>query len=153
VTETPSPAAFAARPPSEVEWEELLVRIEVTARALRFAVEDAPAGHPAVLESLRRAFTWEVALRSALERMRGAAEAYAPPGMDTPPADTAEAVRWIAQLRARNFAMVQRRGIDVWDWRVEGEPFHGATPYQLLLATAAQDSRTLAGVRGAGRGG
>ena len=36
--------AYPQRPPSEVEWEELLVKYEITPRALRLAAEDAGPG-------------------------------------------------------------------------------------------------------------
>ncbi|HEX7239580.1 MAG TPA: hypothetical protein VF263_04910, partial [Longimicrobiaceae bacterium] len=35
-------------PPSVAEWEDLLVRLEIAPRALRAALEDAPADHPDV---------------------------------------------------------------------------------------------------------
>ena len=42
-----TPAGFAARPPSEIEWEDLLVRYEIGPRALRLALDDGDAGGPA----------------------------------------------------------------------------------------------------------
>ena len=36
------------RPPSEVEWEELLVKLDIAPRALRVAVDDAGGDTPAV---------------------------------------------------------------------------------------------------------
>jgi hypothetical protein len=57
-----------------------------------------------------------------------------------------------ASRRARNFAMLQRRGINVWDWRaeVDGEP---VSMYQLVSAVVDADGERLARVRQAGREG
>jgi hypothetical protein len=145
-------AAYPERPPSEVEWEELLQRVELAPRALRFAVEDAAAGAPGVMEALRHAFAWEVRLRAALEGMTGQAPAALPAGMADGFRDAAEAVHWIARLRARNFAMVQRRGLEVWGWRAADGALDGLTAYQLLSGTVARDRETLDGVRAARRG-
>jgi N-acetylmuramic acid 6-phosphate etherase len=145
-------AAYPERPPSEVEWEELLQRLELAPRALRFAVEDAAAGAPGVMEALRHAFAWEVRLRAALEGMTGQAPAALPAGMADGFRDAAEAVHWIARLRARNFAMVQRRGLEVWGWRAADGALDGLTAYQLLSGTVARDRETLDGVRAARRG-
>ena len=54
-------------------------------------------------------------------------------------------VRRFAGLRARTFAMVQRRGLDVWDWRVEGD----GTVYQLLRWLAEHDASLLTRLRAA----
>jgi hypothetical protein len=51
----------------------------------------------------------------------------------------------------RNFVMVQRRGLNVWDWTVRGGPFHGATAYQLFQFAAQSDGALLAAIRRAGR--
>jgi N-acetylmuramic acid 6-phosphate etherase len=145
-------AAYPERPASEVEWEELLQRVELAPRALRFAVEDAAAGAPGVMEALRHAFDWEVRLRAALEGMTGQAPAVLPAELAGGPRDAKEAVLWITRLRARNFAMVQRRGLEVWGWRAADGPLAGVTAYQLLSGTVARDRETLDGVRAARRG-
>jgi N-acetylmuramic acid 6-phosphate etherase len=145
-------AAYPERPPSEVEWEELLQRVELAPRALRFAVDDAAPGAPGVMEALRHAFAWEVRLRAALEAMTGQPPAALPAEMADGPRDAEEAVLWIARLRARNFAMVQRRGLEVWGWRAADGPLGGLTAYQLLSGTVARDRETLDGVRAARRG-
>ena len=57
------------------------------------------------------------------------------------------------RLRARTFALVQRRGLNVWEWTSRGRgPFQGATAYQFLQAVASSDGELLAAVRGAARG-
>jgi hypothetical protein len=147
-------AALPPEPPSEVEWEELLVRVEVAPRALRLAVDDAPHARAGVRETLRQAFLWEARLQTSLASMAGvpapAEPAETEAGVETDPAD---AVREIGRLRARSFAMVQRRGLGVWRWRASGGPFAGATAYQLLAATVQHDRRTLDAVRAAAREG
>lgn len=148
------PRTFPARPPSEVEWEDLLVRVEIAPRALRVAVEDAPRDHPGVTDVLRRGVRAEAALQEMLEAMidgreaRGGEEA----GGDLPD-DPAALLAEYQRLRLRSFVMVQRRGLNVWDWTVRGGPWNGATAYQLFQAAARQDGDLLAALRGAAREG
>src|SRR3712207_7358012 len=107
----PDYAAFPERPPSEVEWEELLVRYEVTPRALRLAVDDAgPEHEEAVREVLARALADEAATADWLERARtGSPDGLADAEMSVDSVD--EAVGRFTGLRARNFAAVQRGGL------------------------------------------
>lgn len=147
------PRTLPARPPSEVEWEDLLVRLEIMPRALRVAIEDAPAGHPGVVRALRAGVAAETALQRMLEAMvdgREAPDAAGGEGMD---GDAAGLLAEYARLRTRSFVMVQRRGLNVWDWRVRGGPYPGATAYQLFQAAARTDGMLLAAVRAAGRAG
>lgn len=148
------PRTLPARPPSEVEWEDLLVRLEIMPRALRVAIEDAPAGHPGVVQALRTGVQAETALQRMLEAMVGGRElpADSAPG-DQAQADAAGLLAEYARLRTRSFVMVQRRGLNVWDWQVRGGPWSGATAYQLFQAAAQTDGMLLAAVRGAGREG
>jgi hypothetical protein len=145
----PDPRRLPPRPPSEVEWEELLVRIDVAPRALRVAVEDA-GGRPEAARALRDALREERLLQETLAATAEGREA--PAGVDgEAEEDDAEALaRRFQSLRARTFAMVQRRGLGVWEWRVRGGPRDGATSFQLLQEAAARDGRTLAAVRAAG---
>ncbi len=148
------PRTLPARPPSEVEWEDLLVRVEIAPRALRVAVEDAPAGHPGVTEALAHGVIAERDLQGMLEavvdgrelpeRMEDAGVAF-----DDAPSLVAE----YARLRMRSFVMVQRRGLNVWDWTVLGGPYPGATAYQLFQCAARRDGLLLDAVRRAAREG
>ena len=154
MTFSADPRTLPARPPSEVEWEDLLVRVEIAPRALRVAVEDAPAGHPGVEEALGMGVMGEMALQEMVAAM---VDGRALP-QETPDAGfsfhgAAELVAEYARLRHRSFVMVQRRGIDVWDWRVRGGAYDGATAYQLFQAAAQTDGTLLAAIRGAARGG
>lgn len=151
------PRSFPARPPSEVEWEDLLVRVEIAPRALRVAVEDAPGDHPAVVGVLRRGVEGERALQATLEaivdgREAGGVPAAGSPAGDGLPADPEALLSEYIRLRMRSFVMVQRRGLNVWDWTVRGGPFDGATAYQLFQAAARMDGHLLAALRGAARG-
>jgi hypothetical protein len=146
----PDPRRYAETPPSEVEWEDLLLRVDIGARAVRVALEDATDPHAAAAP-LRDAIAEEAFLQGMLEAM---AEGREPDAGDANAAseagdDAATLARRFATLRARSFAMVQRRGLGVWGWRLSGGPWPGATAYQLLQAAAARDGRTLAAVRGA----
>ena len=148
------PRTLPPRPPSEVEWEDLLVRLEIMPRALRVAVEDAPARHSGVSEVLRTGVTGEMALRAMLEAIVDGRELPADlgTGVEAMPEDPRALLAEYARLRTRNFVMVQRRGLNVWDWRVRGGPYPGATAYQLFQAAARMDGALLAAVRGAARG-
>jgi hypothetical protein len=145
------PRTLPARPPSEVEWEDLLVRLEIMPRALRVAIEDAPAGHPGVVQALRTGVAAEAALQRMLEAMVDGREAQDGGGVDGMGGDAAGLLAEYARLRTRSFVMVQRRGLNVWDWQVRGGSYDGATAYQLFQAAAQMDGMLLAAVRGAGR--
>jgi hypothetical protein len=154
VTFSTDPRTLPPRPPSEVEWEDLLVRVEIAPRALRVAVEDAPAGDPGVLQALGGGVTGEMALQRMLEAMVDGREL--PADLDEPGPSFGSAEGLVAEyqrLRFRSFVMVQRRGLNVWDWRVRGGPYDGATAYQLFQAAARTDGHLLAAVRGAVRRG
>ncbi len=142
----PDPRAHPAVPPSEVEWEDLLLRIEIAPRALRVGVEDAGTGEDA-LAPLRRAVLEEALLQAMLEAMAEQREAPCQGGVEALEDDAPALARRFAALRARTFAMVQRRGLGVWEWRLAGGPWEGATSYQLLQEAAARDGRLLAAVR------
>lgn len=142
----PELASLPARPPSEVEWEELLVRLEIAPRALAIPVEETPAADPDVISALRSGVQRERELRAALEAMH-AGRQVPPPAQPEPAADVGELLEELTRLRARNFAFVQRRGVEVWGWRAEGGPFGGATAYQILQAVVRGDREMLERVR------
>lgn len=155
MTFSADPRTLPARPPSEVEWEDLLVRVEIAARALRVAVEDAPADHPGVVQALGTGVHGEMALQQMLEAMVDGRELPADLGLGVEgmPGDAPALVAEYGRLRYRSFLMVQRRGLNVWDWQVRGGPYDGATAYQLFQAAARTDGALLAAVRGAAREG
>jgi hypothetical protein len=147
------------RPPSEVEWEELLVKYEITPRALRLAVEDAGGTRaPEIVGALEALLANEVLTATLLAEMAARAEnrsaSAAAPRYDAAPAggpDAAGLVSRITEIRGRSFAAVQRRGISVWEWSAERDGTR-VTPYRLLLAAVALDRDVLARVRAAGEG-
>jgi hypothetical protein len=140
------PAAVPERPPSEAEWEDLLVRYEIAPRAARIAVEDAP-GAPAP-DALGRLVAGEYAARAALEAMREGRPLPDDADVGREEELTARgAADLFASLRARNFATLQRRGIDVWAWSAEDGSGGRMTPYRLLSAAVAMDARALAELR------
>lgn len=145
------PKRFPARPPSEVEWEDLLVRVEIAARALRIAVDEAPADD-LVVEALEMGVLFEAMLGRTLEAVIDGRTPEDGGGVYVS-GDPDELVSEYARLRYRSFVMVQRRGIDVWEWTVRGGGWDGATAYQLFQAAAARDGALLSLIRGAGRGG
>jgi hypothetical protein len=153
-------ARYPARPASEVEWEELLVRLEIGPRAFRMAADGAAGQENRVFEVAHASVMHEATLTAVLEAMRSGGEVPESIAQvwdvdeedDRHPLDvTVE--RW-AMLRARNFAAVQRRGLGVWEWRTRGGLVgdQTVTAHQALLATLAVDAQALAAVRGeAGR--
>lgn len=149
--------SFAERPPSEVEWEDLLVRLEIVPRALRLAVEDA-GDSPEVREVLNGALAREWAVNDIyLPALRAGQPVHAIERISVDAkvegdADARAMADTFARLRERNFAQVQRRGLNVWEWRSELEDGEGAvTAYQLMQWMARMDGETLAALRGGGR--
>lgn len=142
------PRGFPPRPPSEVEWEDLLVRVEIAPRALRIAVEEARADRALLAEALRTGLRSEAMLQRALEAIIDGREGDDGAGIPDVPGDPDALVAEYGRLRYRSFLMVQRRGINVWDWTVRGGTWDGATAYQLFQAAARRDGVLLARVRG-----
>ncbi|MEX2584509.1 MAG: hypothetical protein WD766_14670 [Gemmatimonadota bacterium] len=135
-------AASARRPESEVEWEDLLVRIEVMPRALRVLLEGVDGSDPTVRALLADLLRREAFASDFLERAAGH------PGEPQTMPTQEDAVERFVRLRTRNFAMMQRRGIDVWEWEAEIAGGGTASVYQLLSALAAGDVDLLAALRG-----
>jgi hypothetical protein len=139
---------YAEAPPSEVEWEELLVRYELGPRALRVALDDAP-DDAETAERIRVLLTAlvlnEMWVGVLFEAMRDGRSPPAKPRMAPQPT-----YERYAELRRRNFATVQRRGIEVWTWRTQDPGT--VTAHQVILASTALDGETLAGIRQAARG-
>jgi hypothetical protein len=144
------PVVHAARPASEMEWEDLLVRYEIAPRALRIALSDGEPrvdGRVLVGDLLRAAVfkeTWTAALFAAMREGRPVSIA---PRVEILRDDVDELLSRFAGLRARNFAEVQRRGIDVWGWETEAPGEGTVTAHQLIQSAVALDAETLAGVR------
>ncbi|HEX9937187.1 MAG TPA: hypothetical protein VGB15_08685 [Longimicrobium sp.] len=149
-------AGFAGRPASEMEWEDLLVRYEIGPRALRFALADGDADGPArghVAALLHPLVAGEIRTAAAFEAMRtGVPLAPADAESETAAEEPGALVDRFDRLRARNFAAVQRRGLEVWDWRIETHPHGAVTAHQLIQSSVALDGETLAAVRAALRG-
>jgi hypothetical protein len=147
----PDLARFPARPPSEMEWEDLLVRYEIGPRALQVALADAadPASVAGPLAELAAAEAWA---GNALDAMRSGGAVPAASDPSPAGADARSLADEYARMRGRSFAAVQRRGLDVWEWAAEVEGEGRVSAYQLLNAAVAFDGRVLARVRSALRG-
>jgi hypothetical protein len=148
-----SASVHPAAPPSEVEWEELLVRYELTPRALRAALEDAELDGDTgerVGELLRALVVNELRATELFAAMRDARPVLQEPRTEVMAPDPRAAYERFAALRGRNFAAVQRRGLEVWGWNAEAPGEGTVTAHQLILASTALDAQTLAGVREAG---
>ena len=116
-------------------------------KAVRIAAEDAGEGARA-LRVLQQLAERELDARDFLERAAGEPSS-APAESSEPPADEVQAVDRFVRLRARNFAMMQRRGIDVWGWRAMADDGEEATVHQLLSELVAEDVAALAQLRAA----
>ena len=139
-------AAISARPPAIAEWEDLLVRIEIMPRALRGALEEPREERAEALASLEALLERELRVGRWLEVAAfGDAEQRALP---PPELDSRSLSERFAAVRARNFAMVQRRGVDVWEWAGELDGTT-VTVYQLLCWLVGSDAEVLAAIRGA----
>lgn len=147
---------FPARPPSEVEWEDLLLRMDIAPRALALAVEDAGPRGGSVLPDLKAAVLGEEWLGGAIEALReGRAIQRGGDFLLQLPNEHDLGKRYLggfSSRRARNFSMLQRRGINVWDWSADVDGA-AVTMYQLVSAVVDADGERLARVRQAGRGG
>lgn len=141
--------ALPARPPSEVEWEDLLLRVEVMPKVLRVHLERIESGHrdAALLTLLNELVRRELFVRDFLESA-ATGTSDRPPGEEPQlSANHMDAVDRFVRLRTRNFAMVQRRGLEVWDWQQKiGATMH-ATVFQLLTRLASEDVELLAALR------
>lgn len=154
---TVSPFTLAPRPPSEVEWEELLVRLEITPRALRLAVEDAGGDSPGARAVLQGALGREMWWDHILPDLRAGNPILGEFSLDIErngrEPDAGAMADAFARMRERNFAQVQRRGLGVWDWE---SPVQGLgatlTAYQVLQYIARMDGEMLASLRAARKG-
>ena len=150
---------FAEAPPSEVEWEDLLVRYELGPRALRVALDDVEDAGDAdgeaalrVGDLLRALVVNELLVARLFSAMRDGRPVDGAPRIEMMASTPHAAYARYAELRGRNFAAVQRRGIEVWAWRAAAPGGGAVTAHQLILASTALDGETLAGIRQAPRG-
>lgn len=145
-------ADFPRRPPSEVEWEDLLVRIELMPRALRFVLEHVDRDQPAVDVVLATLLEREEGARDLLERAAGLEVSVTNASIAMQSIDTqSDKMERFVRCRIRNFAIVQRRGIAVWGWEARADGV-SVTIYQLFLNLARGDVAALAALRGAAVG-
>lgn len=137
---------YPERPESEVEWEDLLLRLEIAPRVARNEVED-PGDAGLAAQALAEAVLREAEVGRLLEAAAGL-----PGGGGAGMGESGDAVALVhrfASLRARTFAMVQRRGLEVWEWRVRSEAGEGSV-HQILRWLVDQDGELLARLRASG---
>ena len=142
---------LTARPESVMDWEDLLLRLEIVPRVVRNTVDDLvdeSVGVRVLDEAARR----ERRVGDWLEQAAGLEREADASRMAEEPVSPADLARRFTSLRARTFAMVQRRGLEVWEWSA---PLDGAEPvtvHQLLQWLVYSDGRLLADLREATRG-
>lgn len=151
-------AGMSPRPSHIGEWEDLLVRYELGPRAVRHAMEEVEGARPAassgswgiadhllhLAEREAEACAWLQALQQGRE-LEPWAPAEAHHGVSWGEA-TPELERY-TQHRDRNFARVQRRGVDVWEWKSTHPLFGAVTAFQLLSYQVRHDGWHLARLR------
>jgi hypothetical protein len=143
--------ALPALPPSEVEWEDLLLRLELMPRALRVVLEDLDPRLEEIRIELEELAEREAVAARCLERAAGLPEPE-PQEVQTI-AGSRDGVDRFVRLRTRNFALVQRRGVDVWEWEAPVGGGRVATVYQILTFLARGDVDALASIRDRSRSG
>lgn len=138
-------AEYPPIPPHIAEWEECLLRYELTPRAMRGTIEEPVDARTAsimarVNAAERAASVWLSALRTGEDVTAEWAPASAS-------GDAEAALDEFATLRARNFAGLQRRGIQVWEWKAHHPQYFEVTAFQFVSACVARDARELAALR------
>ena len=136
-----------------MEWEDLLIRLEIVPRIVRNAIEEADPSGLGLVEVLRSLVDRE---RWAGQWLESLAATAVGAGSHRPSEEASEEdAEWLAHrfasLRARTFVMVQRRGLEVWGWAGDVEPGESATVYQVLSWLAALDGEALLDLRAAVR--
>jgi hypothetical protein len=123
---------YDAHPTSVAEWEDLLVRVEIMPRALRANLDEVGIPGATRERVLRDMVERETAAGAWLERaVTGEAgrEAGGPGEAHARGEDLRER---FARVRARTFAMVQRRGVQIWGWTAETRDGYRPTVHQVL---------------------
>ena len=142
---------LTARPESVMDWEDLLLRLEIVPRVVRNTVDDLvddSLGVRLLDEAARR----ERRVGDWLERASGLQRDSPSSESVEEPVNPADLAMRFAGLRARTFAMVQRRGLEVWEWFAPLEGTESVTAHQLLQWLVYSDGRLLAELREATRG-
>lgn len=144
-------AALPARPDEIPEWEDLLVRFEILPRVLRVTLEEAARTRSDSAGILRRMLETESAAAAWIDAASpggaGGGDWRGAPADDDPQALADR----IGSLRARNFAMLQRRGIDVWEWTAPLGQAGPVTAYQVVAALVRDDAAALEAIRNGSR--
>lgn len=139
-------ASLPARPGAIPEWEDLLVRFEIMPRALRVAMEELNGSQTDAAPILGRLLDAEILFAGWLGR---AAYGEEPAGRVSASAggDPAALADRFSAARARSFAMLQRRGVEVWEWTAPIEAAGPVTAYQMVSALVRADAEALADLR------
>ena len=146
-----SPAALAPVPPSVAEWEDLLLRMEIMQRVLRNTLETVPPDDPDATAAVESLVERDAAVGEWLERVSAGSASRRTSGAAR--GDLAALADLFVSLRARNFAMLQRRGLEVWGWTADLAGHGDVSAYQVVTWLVAHDVRTLAVLRERSRNG
>jgi hypothetical protein len=141
-------ASLPARPAALPEWEDLLVRFEIMPRALRVTLEEAGRDPVGAAGILRRMVVSETLFSHWIERASpGGAVTEDRPSDSARSGDLPALADRFASLRSRNFAMLQRRGIDVWEWAAPLEGAGLVTAHQMVASLVLDDAAALRALR------
>lgn len=172
-----SPIDQPRRPLSEVEWEELLVRLELMPRALGVTMENFAPESKIADRVLRELADREAEAGEFLEAAvtRGPAADVSPRGTPVdaasksaraagqsvghtgaadmqPVGPQSDALDRFMRFRRRNFAIVQRRGIEIWEWEAPLGQNDRVTIYQMIAYLVEADVAALMELREAATG-
>lgn len=147
-----SPAAFPALPPSVAEWEDLLIRMEIMQRVLRNTLESVPRDDRQAARVLEELLRRETQVGKWLEVVSAGPERFdlkpgQGPAQQPSSADLQTLADCFVSVRARNFAMLQRRGLEVWRWTGEYAGYGQVSAFQVITWLVAEDVRCLAALR------
>ncbi len=148
-----APATLPGIPPSVAEWEDLLLRMEIMQRVLRNTLEAVPAGDAGAAEEVRALVERESEVGGWLEAVSGgigsavAGRAADAAAGHSESGDFGVLAEQFVSLRARNFAMLQRRGLEVWRWTAELSGHGEVSAFQVVSWLVANDVRSLAALR------
>lgn len=150
-------ALLPARPDSLPGWEDLLVRFEIMPRALRVTLEEAGRDPSTAAKILRRILESEALFSAWIEAASPGGSPPDGPGdpreeLPRPPgaggtSDPRALADRFGSLRSRNFAMLQRRGVDVWEWTAALDGAGPVTAYQMVSALVREDAAALRELR------
>lgn len=145
-------AAFPALPPGVAEWEDLLLRFELGPRIAKTVLDEIPGEQwdQPVGTDPRSPCDHLAHLAACEDDLQVWIGASHPVSSVLPPERDARAhLERFSRLRDRNFAALQRRGVEVWEWTAAHPRWGETTVFQLLSVAVRHDGRHISRMRAA----